>query len=153
MQVRVPYSPKYLPATPQQKIHVYIYSNVVGDVAQSVEHRSGTPPTSIPRCGKEFLPPPPQINFPCRLSYGACTPPCAVAYIYIYAHVKDPVTHFRVRWIMDTLRHPACTAGWVSRLCRSWLSPEEGNPNFPWEKSHWDNTVAKKQKKKKKKAT
>ena len=22
--------------------------------------------------------------------------------------------------------------------------PEEGSPNFPWEKSHWDNTVVKK---------
>ena len=27
--------------------------------------------------------------------------------------------------------------------------PREGNPNFPWEKSHWDNTVVKKEKKKK----
>ena len=24
--------------------------------------------------------------------------------------------------------------------------PEEGNPNFAWEKSHWDNTVVKKKK-------
>ena len=24
---------------------------------------------------------------------------------------------------METLKHPACTLGWVARLCRSWLSP------------------------------
>ena len=26
--------------------------------------------------------------------------------------------------------------------------PRESNPNFPWEKSHWDNTVVKSKKKK-----
>ena len=26
--------------------------------------------------------------------------------------------------------------------------PGKGNPNFPWEKSHWDNTCVKKKKKK-----
>ena len=26
--------------------------------------------------------------------------------------------------------------------------PREGHPNFPWEKSHWDNTVVKSIKKK-----
>ena len=49
-------------------------------------------------------------------------PPCAIAYICIYAHVKDPVVHVRVLWIMETLKHPAYTVGWVARLCRSWLS-------------------------------
>ena len=43
--------------------------------------------------------------------------------VNICAHVKDPVVHVRVRWIMETLKHPACTVGWVTRLCRSWLSP------------------------------
>ena len=52
------------------------------------------------------------------------TPPCAIACIYsTRAHVKDPVVHVRVRWIMETLKHPACTVDWVARLCRSWLSP------------------------------
>ena len=80
-------------------------------------------------------------KFQCRLLR------CAIACICICAHVKDPVVHVRVRWIMETLKHPACTVGWVARLCRSWLSPLEGNPNFPWEKSHWDNTVLKVQSK------
>ena len=56
----------------------------------------------------------------CRLSYGV---PCAIACIYICAHVKDPVVHVRVRWIMGTLKYPACTLGWVARLCCSSLSP------------------------------
>ena len=38
------------------------------------------------------------------------------------AHVKDPVVHVGVRWIMETLKHPACTIGLIARLCRSWLS-------------------------------
>ena len=43
------------------------------------------------------------VNIQCRLSYGVRTPPCAIARIYICVHVKDPVVHVRVRWIMETL--------------------------------------------------
>ena len=71
------------------------------------------------------------------------TPMCANACVNICAHVKDPVVHVRVRWIMETLKHPACAVGWVARLCRSWLSPRKAARIFPWEKSHWDNTVVK----------
>ena len=74
---------------------------------------------SILRCGKRFFPP---SQLQCRLSYGVRTPPCAITCIYIYAHVKDPVVHVRVRWTMGTLKHPAYTVGWVARLCHSWLS-------------------------------
>ena len=42
-----------------------------------------------------------------------------------HANVKDPSVHVRVRWIMGTLKHPACTVAWVARLCRTWLSPGE----------------------------
>ena len=59
----------------------------------------------------------------CRLSYGVRTPPCTIACIYICAHVKDPIVHIKVRWIKETQKHPACTVGWVARLCRSWFSP------------------------------
>ena len=31
---------------------------------------------------------------------------------------------------MGTLKHPACTVGWVARLNRSWLSPGK-QPEFP----------------------
>ena len=34
-------------------------------------------------------------------------------------HVKNPVVHVRVRWIKETIKHPACTLGWVAQLCRS----------------------------------
>ena len=34
----------------------------------------------------------------------------------ICAHVKVPLIHVRVRWIMETLKHPACILGWVARL-------------------------------------
>ena len=73
-------------------------------------------------------------------------PPRANTCIDICAHVKDLVVHVRVRWIMETLKHLACTLIWVARLCRSWLFPGKRNPNFPLEKSHWDNKVVRKKK-------
>ena len=73
-------------------------------------------------------------------SYGVCTPPCATACINICVHVKDPVVSVRVWWIMETLKHPACTVGWVVRLWQpSFLG--ENNLDFPWKKSHWDSTI------------
>ena len=53
------------------------------------------------------------------------TSPCAIACVDICAHVKDPVVHVGVRWIMKTLKHPACTVSLVARLSRSWLSSEK----------------------------
>ena len=92
-----------------------------GDVAQLVEYRTGTPLTQVrfPGATGNFSP---RVNSQCRLSYRVRTPPCAIACINIYAHVKDPVVHVRVRWIMETRKHPACTARWVARLSHSWLS-------------------------------
>ena len=34
----------------------------------------------------------------------------------------DHVVHVRVWWIMEILKHPACTISWVAQLCRSCLS-------------------------------
>ena len=65
----------------------------------------------------------PRVNFQCRLSSCVRTPPCAIACINTCVHVKDPVVHVRVRWILETQTHPACSLDWVARLCRSWLSP------------------------------
>ena len=111
-------------------MHDYVSSKSVshrcaltgGDVAQLVQHRTGTSPTQVrfPGAASRFSP---RVNFQCRLSYGVRTPPCAFACIYIFAQVKDPVVHVRVRWIMETLKHPACTVSWVAPLCHSWLSP------------------------------
>ena len=85
-----------------------------GDVAQLTERRTGTPLTQVrfPGPSRDFSP---RVNFQCRLSYGVRTSPCAIARIYNCAHVKDLVVYVRVRWIMETLKHPACTLGWVAR--------------------------------------
>ena len=72
----------------------------------------------------------PSVNFQCRLSYVVRTPQYAIACINICAHVKDPVVHVRVQWIMKTLKHPAGTVDRVARLCRSWVSPRK-QPKFP----------------------
>ena len=66
-----------------------------GDVAQLVEHRTGTSPTQVrfPGAARDFSP---RVNFQCRLSYGVRTPPCAIACNYDCVHVKDPVVHVRV---------------------------------------------------------
>ena len=93
-----------------------------GDVAQLVQCWTGTPHRQIQfrSAVRDFSP---KVNFQRRLSYSVCTPPCATACIYICVHIKDPVVHARFQWIMETLKHPACTIGWVARLCSSWLSP------------------------------
>ena len=90
--------------------------------SQLVEHRTGKLSMQVRFLGavRDFSP---RVNFQCRLSYGVRTPPCAIASIYNCAHVEDPVIPVRVRWTMESLKHPACTLGWVARLCRSWLSP------------------------------
>ena len=91
-------------------------------VAQLVERRTGTPLTRVrfADAARDFSP---RFYFQRRLSYGVQTPPCATACINICVHVKDPVVHVKVRWIMETREHPTCAIGWVARLCRSWLSP------------------------------
>ena len=72
------------------------YHGVGGDVAQLVEHRTGTPPTQVrfPGAARNFSP---RVNFQSRLSDGVRTPPCAIACIYICVHVKDPTVHVRLR--------------------------------------------------------
>ena len=68
--------------------------------------RHGADAGSIPRCGKGFFSP---SQLSVLTLHGVRTPPCAIACIYICAHVKDLVVYVRVRWIMETLKHPACT--------------------------------------------
>ena len=38
------------------------------------------------------------------ISMAAVTPPCAITIISICVHVKEPVVHVRVQWIMETLQ-------------------------------------------------
>ena len=54
----------------------------------------------------------PRINFQCRLCYGVRTPSSAVACIFIYTHVRDPMIHVRVWLIMYSMY---CRLGSVTR--------------------------------------
>ena len=84
-----------------------------GNVAQLVEHCIGTPLTQVqfPGVARDFSP---RVNFQCRLSYSVLTPLCVITWFYICVHVKDPVVHVRIPWIMETLKHQACTIRWVA---------------------------------------
>ena len=105
-----------------------------------VEHWTVTPLRQVrfPDAARIFLP---ESTFSADSLTCVRAHPCSIACINICGHVKDALVHVRVRWTMETLKDPACTAGWTARLCRSWLSPRECNPNFLWKKSKWDNTV------------
>ena len=54
--------------------------------------------------------------------------PVSTAYINICVHVKDPVVLVRVWWIIETLKHPACTVGWAVGLSQL-AFPRESNRN------------------------
>ena len=65
--------------------------------------------------------------------------------------LKIPQSPVRVRWTMETLEHPACTVGWVARLCRSWLSPGKATRIFLGRNLIGSVQLLKKKKKQKKK--
>ena len=74
-----------------------------------------------------YLPPPPQKKEK-RKAFGRDKKPRSRVHTYTkrsHTHVSDPVVHIGVRWVMETLKHPAYTVGWVARLCCSWLSPRK----------------------------
>ena len=64
-----------------------------------------------------------------------------MACIYMTAYVKDPVVHVRVWWINS--KTPGIHPSLGSATPLQMAFPGEGNPNFPWKKPHWDNTVVK----------
>ena len=59
--------------------------------------------------------------------------------------LEDRVVHVRVPWIMKTIKHPACTMGWVVQLSQL-AFPGESKLNYLQEESKWDNTDVKKKK-------
>ena len=66
------------------------------------------------------------------------------AYERSRTHVKDPVVHVKVRWIMETRKSPACTLMsycWVARLCCIWLSLGKATRISHGRNFHWDNKV------------
>ena len=85
------------------------------------------------------------VNFLCSLFYGVHTPPCAIACIYICAYVKDPVVNVKSSVEYGNTKTPSVQRR-LGRVTVTAGSPRAGNPNFPWQKSHWDNTVVKKKK-------
>ena len=59
------------------------------------------------------------------------------------------MSEFSGLWKHSNTQH----APWLGSTTLSQLAfPGEGNPNFPWEKSHWDDTAVKSKKKKLKKS-
>ena len=120
-------------------LYAYFIVPVRGrDVAQLVEPRTRTPPSQVrfPGAARNISP---RVNFQCRLYNGVRTPPCATACVNIRAHVKDPIVHVRVRWIMETIKHRRLGSATLLQLAFS----GESNPNFPWEKSQWGIAVVK----------
>ena len=73
---------------------------------------------------------------------GVRTPPCAIACIInICAHIKDPVVHVRVRWVMIECVDRRLGSATLWQLA----VPGESDSNFPREsKPQWDNTVVEK---------
>ena len=100
---------------------------VGGDVAQLIVHWTSLPPAQVrfPCAARDFSL---RVKFQCRLTYRVHTLLCAVACIYLCAHARDPVVHVRVRWVIETLKHPACTLGLVVWLLQL-VFPGEGNLN------------------------
>ena len=62
--------------------------------------RHATDAGSISQCGKRFFS---QSQLSVQDCYSNCTTPLAIACINICAHIKDPLVHVRVRWIMVML--------------------------------------------------
>ena len=91
------------------------------DVAQLVERRTSRPSMQVRFSDS----PVPQRSFSqSQLSVGRftyCVP--IPQHVLTSMSALDLVVRVRVQWIMETLKHPACTVAWVTRRCSSLLSP------------------------------
>ena len=90
-----------------------------------------------------------RVNFQYRLSYGVRTPPCAIACTYICAHVKRSCSPCQSSVDYGNTNTPSRHSKLGSATLSQLAFSGEGNANFPWEKSHWDNTAVKSNNKKK----
>ena len=82
--------------------------------------RHAADPGSIPRCGMGFFS---QSQLSVQTLLRCMYTPVRNRMYLQMCSLKDPVVHVRVWWILETLKRPACTIGWIARLSRSWLSP------------------------------
>ena len=114
---------KKIPPPPKKKKKELKFTTLLmgGDVAQLAEHQTSTPLMQVwfPGAARDFSP---WVHFQCRLSFSVRTLPCAIACVNICRHFKDPVVHVTAWWILETLKHPACTVGWAVWLRPSWHS-------------------------------
>ena len=101
-------------------------------------HRLAADAVRVPVRQEIFLP---ESNFNADSLTCVRTFLCAKACIYISAHIKDPVVHVIVRWIMETLKTPNMHRRIGSATLSQLVFPAESNPNFQRETSQWDNTV------------
>ena len=96
---------------------------------------------SIPRCGKGFFSPS-QLSVQTLLRCVRAPPLCNCMHLHLCARLRS-----RNPCQSSVDYRNTKTPSMHRRLGRATLSqpafPGEGNPNFLWEKSHWDNTVVK----------
>ena len=80
---------------------IFLSGTKTGDVAQLVKHPTVTPLMQVQFLvvARDFSP---RVKFQCRFSYVCPHTPCVIAYMYICAHINNPVVHVRVWWIMET---------------------------------------------------
>ena len=128
-------------------LYIYFFKLLSGqfthvDVAQLVEHRTGTLQTQVrfPDAARDFSP---GVTFRCKLSYvWPYTPARNRMLLHLCARLKSRspcqslVDYGNIKTISIHSRLGRVTMSQLAFLGK-------GNPNFPWEKSHWDSTVVK----------
>ena len=97
-----------------------------GDIAHLVEHRTSTPLTQVrfPGTARDFSP---RDNVQCRLSYGVQPTPVRNR---MHLHLSARYRSNRPCQSSVDNGNPACTVGWVARLCRSCPSPRKATRIF-----------------------
>ena len=72
-----------------------------------------------------------RVNFRCRLFDDVCTPPCAIAYINICAHVEAPVVHVKSSVEYGNTKIPSMHRRLGSANLSQLAFSGESNLNFP----------------------
>ena len=113
-------------------------NNVWMELIGTASDRHAADAGSIPRCGKVFFSQS-QLSGQTLLNVSV-HPPCVIACMYTRLRSRSPCqssVDYGNNRIFNMRRRLSCAT--LSQL--AFLG--ESNPNFPWEKSHWDNTVQK----------
>ena len=94
-----------------------------------VSDRHAADTSSIPQCGKGFFLPEETSSAD---SLTVSVQPCVQLYALTYVHMlKILSSKSTVRWIMETLQHPACTIRWAARFSVTTGFPQGKQPEFP----------------------